>query len=103
MLGRSDRENFKAKAIGAASAWLHHRADLGWRRCRDVWSYDSIEAQTHDDRRIRLMALIVARECLAIRIALEAASRSAESEIVRLCAHGKAATLPKRTYRPSSS
>jgi hypothetical protein len=32
------------------------------------------------------MALIVARECLAIRIALEAASRSAESEIVRLCA-----------------
>ena len=36
-----------------------------------VWSYDFVEAQTHDGRRIRLMTLIDehSRECLAIRVA----------------------------------
>jgi transposase InsO family protein len=36
-----------------------------------VWSYDFVEAQTHDGRRIRLMTLIdeYTRECLAIRVA----------------------------------
>ena len=36
-----------------------------------VWSYDFIEARTHDGRRIRLMTLIdeFTRECLAIRVA----------------------------------
>jgi len=36
-----------------------------------VWSYDFVEAQTHDGRRIRLMTLIdeFTRECLAIRVA----------------------------------
>ena len=35
-----------------------------------VWSYDFVEAQTHDGRRIRLMTLIdeYTRECLAIRV-----------------------------------
>ena len=36
-----------------------------------VWSYDFVEAQTHDGRRIRLLTLIdeFTRECLAIRVA----------------------------------
>jgi putative transposase len=36
-----------------------------------VWSYDFVEAQTHDGRRLRLMTLIdeFTRECLAIRVA----------------------------------
>lgn len=36
-----------------------------------VWSYDFVEAQTHDGRKLRLMTLIdeLTRECLAIRVA----------------------------------
>jgi putative transposase len=36
-----------------------------------VWSYDFVEAQTHDGRKIRLLTLIdeFTRECLAIRVA----------------------------------
>ena len=36
-----------------------------------VWSFDFVETQTHDGRRVRLMTLIdeVARKCLAIRVA----------------------------------
>jgi transposase InsO family protein len=36
-----------------------------------VWSFDFVEAQTHDGRRIRLMTLIdeFSRKCLAIRVA----------------------------------
>jgi putative transposase len=36
-----------------------------------VWSYDFVEAQTHDARKIRLLALIdeFARECLTTRVA----------------------------------
>jgi len=60
ILGRGDRDNFKAKAIGAAFAWLHQRADLGWRRCRDVWSYDSIEAA--ESGIVRLCALWESRD-----------------------------------------
>jgi transposase InsO family protein len=40
--------------------------------CRNhVWSYDFVEAQTHDGRKVRLMTLIdeFTRECLAIRVA----------------------------------
>jgi transposase InsO family protein len=40
--------------------------------CRNhVWSFDFVEAQTHDGRRIRLMTLIdeFTRKCLAIRVA----------------------------------
>lgn len=41
----------------------HHR--------NHVWSYDFVEAQTHDGRKLRLMTLIdeFTRECLAIRVA----------------------------------
>jgi putative transposase len=40
-------------------------------RRNHVWSYDFVEAQTHDGRRLRLMTLIdeYTRECLAIRVA----------------------------------
>ena len=36
-----------------------------------VWSFDFVETQTHDGRRIRLMTLIdeFSRKCLAIRVA----------------------------------
>ena len=36
-----------------------------------VWSYDFVEAQTHDGRKLRLMTLIdeFSRECLAIKVA----------------------------------
>ena len=36
-----------------------------------VWSYDFVEAQTHDGRKVRLMTLIdeFTRECVAIRVA----------------------------------
>ena len=36
-----------------------------------VWSFDFVEAQTHDGRRLRLMTLIdeFSRKCLAIRVA----------------------------------
>ena len=36
-----------------------------------VWSYDFVEAQTHDGRKVRLMTLIdeFTRECLAIKVA----------------------------------
>jgi putative transposase len=39
--------------------------------CNHVWSYDFVEAQTHDGRKLRLMTLIdeFTRECLAIRVA----------------------------------
>jgi putative transposase len=44
---------------------------LRLRHRNHVWSYDFVEAQTHDGRRIRLMTLIdeYTRECVAIRVA----------------------------------
>jgi transposase InsO family protein len=40
-------------------------------RRNHVWSYDFVEARTHDGRKLRLMTLIdeFTRECLAIRVA----------------------------------
>ncbi len=40
-------------------------------RRNHVWSYDFVEAQTHDGRKVRLLTLIdeFTRECLAIRAA----------------------------------
>jgi len=40
-------------------------------RRNHVWSYDFVEAQTHDGRKIRLLTLIdeFTRECLAIQVA----------------------------------
>ena len=53
--------------------WLNDGSCLRLRpeRCNHVWSYDFVEAQTHDGRKLRLMTLIdeFTRECLAIRVA----------------------------------
>jgi transposase InsO family protein len=53
--------------------WLNDGSCIRLRpeRRNHVWSYDFVEAQTHDGRRLRLMTLIdeFTRECLAIRVA----------------------------------
>ena len=53
--------------------WLNDGSCIRLRptHCNHVWSYDFVEAQTHDGRRIRLLTLIdeFTRECLAIRVA----------------------------------
>jgi putative transposase len=53
--------------------WLHDGSCIRLRpeRRNHVWSYDFVETQTHDGRKVRLMTLIdeFTRECLAIRVA----------------------------------
>jgi transposase InsO family protein len=53
--------------------WLNDGSCIRLRpECRNhVWSYDFVEAQTHDGRKLRLLTLIdeFTRECLAIRVA----------------------------------
>jgi putative transposase len=53
--------------------WLNDGSCVRLRpeRPRHVWSYDFVEGQTHDGRRLRLLTLIdeFTRECLAIRVA----------------------------------
>jgi len=53
--------------------WLNDGSCIRLRpeRRNHVWSYDFVEAQTHDGRKLRLMTLIDehTRECLAIRVA----------------------------------
>ena len=53
--------------------WLNDGSCIRLRpeRRNHVWSYDFVEAQTHDGRKLRLMTLIdeYTRECLAIRVA----------------------------------
>jgi len=53
--------------------WLNDGSCVRLRpeRCNHVWSYDFVEAQTHDGRKLRLLTLIdeFTRECLAIRVA----------------------------------
>jgi transposase InsO family protein len=53
--------------------WLNDGSCIRLRpeRRNHVWSYDFVEAQTHDGHKLRLMTLIdeFTRECLAIRVA----------------------------------
>lgn len=53
--------------------WLNEGSCLRLRpeRPGHVWSFDFVEAQTHDGRRVRIMTLIdeFTRECLALRVA----------------------------------
>jgi putative transposase len=53
--------------------WLNDGSCMRLRpeRRNHVWSYDFVEAQTHDGRKLRLLTLIDehSRECLAIRVA----------------------------------
>ena len=55
--------------------WLNDGSCIRLRpeRRNHVWSYDFVEAQTHDGRKLRLMTLIdeFSRECLAIRVQKE--------------------------------
>jgi transposase InsO family protein len=53
--------------------WLNDGSCIRLRpeRRNHVWSYDFVEAQTHDGQKVRLLTLIdeFTRECLAIRVA----------------------------------
>jgi transposase InsO family protein len=53
--------------------WLNDGSCVRLRpeRSNHVWSYDFVEAQTHDGRKVRLLTLIdeFTRQCLAIRVA----------------------------------
>ena len=53
--------------------WLHDGSCIRLRpeRQNHVWSYDFVEARTHDGRSLRLLTMIdeFTRECLAIRVA----------------------------------
>ena len=53
--------------------WLNDGSCIRLRpeRRNHLWSYDFVEAQSHDGRKLRLMTLIdeFTRECLAIRVA----------------------------------
>jgi transposase InsO family protein len=69
------REGLKVpkKQKPRARLWLNDGSCVRLRpeRRNHVWSYDFVEAQTHDGRKIRLMTLIdeFTRECLAICVA----------------------------------
>jgi transposase InsO family protein len=54
-------------------------------RRNHLWSYDFVEAQTHDGRKVRLMTLIdaVTRECLASRVARRINSLGGVPEHIR--------------------
>lgn len=69
------REGLKipAKQRPRRRLWLNDGSCIRLRpeRRNHVWSYDFVETQTHDGRKVRLMTLIdeFTRECLAIRVA----------------------------------
>ncbi len=69
------REGLKvpSKQRPRSRLWLNDGSCVRLRpeRRNHVWSYDFVEAQTHDGRKVRLMTLIdeFTRECLAIRVA----------------------------------
>ncbi len=69
------REGLKvpSKQKPRSRLWLNDGSCIRLRpeRRNHVWSYDFVEAQTHDGRKVRLMTLIdeFTRECLAIRVA----------------------------------
>ena len=69
------REGLKVptKQPKRARLWLNDGSCIRLRpeHPNHVWSFDFVEAQTHDGRRLRLMTLIdeFTRKCLAIRVA----------------------------------
>jgi putative transposase len=68
------REGIKVpqKQRKEARLWLNDRSCIRLRpeRPNQVWSYDFVEARTHDGRKFRMLNLIdkFSRECWAIRI-----------------------------------
>jgi putative transposase len=69
------REGLKvpAKQKPRGRLWLHDGSCIRLRpeRPNHVWSYDFVEARTHDGRSLRLLTMIdeYTRQCLAIRVA----------------------------------
>jgi len=69
------REGLKvpAKHKPCGRPWFNDGSCIRWRpqHCNHVWSYDFVEARTHDGRSLRLLVMIdeFTRECLAIRVA----------------------------------
>jgi putative transposase len=69
------REGLKvpAKQKPHGRLWLNDGSCVRLRpeKPNHVWSYDSVEARTHDGRNLRLLTIIdeFTRECLAIRVA----------------------------------
>ena len=69
------REGMKvpAKHKPRGRLWLNDGSCVRLRpdRRNHVWSYDFVEARTHDERSLRLLTMIdeFTRECLAIRVA----------------------------------
>ena len=69
------REGLKVpqKQLKRSRLWLNDGSCIRLRPeyPNHVWSYDFVEAQTHDGRRLRLMTLVdeFTRKCLAIRVA----------------------------------
>ena len=69
------REGLKvpAKQKPRGRLWLNDGSCIRLRseRANHVWSYDFVEARTHDGRSLRLLTMIdeFTRECLAIRVA----------------------------------
>ena len=70
---RREGLNGPSKQRARSRLWLNDGSCIRLRpqRRNHVWSYDFVEAQTHDGRKVRLMTLIdeFTRECLAIRVA----------------------------------
>ena len=73
--GERHREGLKVppKQPRRSRLWLNDGSCIRLRpeHPNHVWSFDFVEAQTHDGRRLRLMTLIdeFTRKCLAIRVA----------------------------------
>jgi putative transposase len=70
---RREGLKFPQKQNPRGRLWLNDGSCIRLRpeRRNHVWSYDFVDAQTHDGRKLRLMTLIdeFSRECLAIRVA----------------------------------
>lgn len=70
---RREGLNVPAKHKPRGRLWLNDGSCIRLRpeRQNHVWSYDFVEARTHDGRSLRLLTMIdeFTRECLAIRVA----------------------------------
>jgi len=65
-----------------------------------VWSYDFVEAQTHDGRKLRLLTLIdeFNRECLAIRVA----RRISSFGVIEAAAGASVVCFTRAAVRPAT-
>ena len=81
--------------------WLHGGSCLRLRpeRPGHVWSYDFAEGQSHDARRLRILALIdeYTRECLALKVARRINSLGVIESSPRPCSSRGSRSLSGRT------